>query len=243
MTILILDYSVDRSETAAIRRWLPGQAAVTSYFVDADFVFPADLELCRFTHIIHSGSALSILKELPFTAMVVRLIRDACDAGIAQMGICYGHQLLCKALVGAHAVRSATRGLEVGWTEVDFSEDARAALGVAARERVWQHHFDEVTCVPPGAEVMATNGQSEIQAFIDGGRKLFGVQFHPEFDRSAGNRIFGQMSDDLAVHGYDVDAMLRTGPTLDTGPVFFGFFLGILITSRESQLCGGVSLP
>ncbi len=225
MNILVLDYSVDRTETAAIRRWLPQRAAVTSCFVDTDFRLPDGAELGGFTHIVHSGSALSILDEAPFEETITALIRDACVRGIAQMGICYGHQLLCKTLAGRDAVRASPKGLEAGWCEVDFSDSGRAWLGVARRERVWQHHFDEVTRVPPGAEVMATNPHTEIQAFIDQGRRLLGVQFHPEFDKKEGNLIFSSLSDELRTHGYPPEQMVQGGPSLDAGRVFFDFFL------------------
>jgi GMP synthase (glutamine-hydrolysing) len=225
MNILILDYSVDRTETAAVRRWLPQRAAVTSCFVDADFRLPVGSELGRFTHIVHSGSALSILEDAPFEETIAALIRDACVRGIAQMGICYGHQLLCKTLAGRDAVRASPKGLEAGWCEVEFSDSGRARFGVTRRERVWQHHFDEVTRVPPGAEVMATNSHTDIQAFIDQDRRLLGVQFHPEFDREEGNQIFSSLSDELRTQGYSPEHMVQGGPSLETGRIFFDFFL------------------
>jgi GMP synthase (glutamine-hydrolysing) len=225
MNILILDYSVDRTETAAIRRWLPLRAAVTSYFVDADFRLPDDADLAGFTHVLHSGSALSILDEAPFEETIAALIRDACVRGIAQMGICYGHQLLCKTLAGRDAVRASPKGLEAGWCEVDFSDSGRAWLSVARRERVWQHHFDEVTRVPPGAEVIATNSHTEIQAFIDQERRLLGVQFHPEFDKEEGNQIFSSLSDELRTHGYQPEGVITGGPSIEAGTIFFDFFL------------------
>ena len=59
--ILILDYSVDRSETGSIKRWLPEDSNVSSLFIDTAESFPDDLINHDFTHVIHSGSALSIV--------------------------------------------------------------------------------------------------------------------------------------------------------------------------------------
>ena len=64
--ILILDYSVDRSETGSIKRWLPEDSNVSSLFIDTAESFPDDLINHDFTHVIHSGSALSIVETAPF---------------------------------------------------------------------------------------------------------------------------------------------------------------------------------
>jgi GMP synthase (glutamine-hydrolysing) len=151
------------------------------------------------------------------------------------MGICYGHQLLCKTLAGRDAVRASPKGLEAGWGEVEFSDSGRARLGVARRERVWQHHFDEVTRVPPGAEVIATNSHTEIQAFIDQERRLLGVQFHPEFDKEEGNQIFSGLSDELRTHGYQPEGVITGGPSIDAGTIFFDFFLRTLNSSGSAK--------
>jgi GMP synthase (glutamine-hydrolysing) len=224
MKILILDYSVDRSETAAIRRWLPADAQVSAFFIDTASSFPGDLADADFTHVIHSGSARSIVADAPFTAKAVAFIRRARDKGIWQMGICYGHQLLCRALVGAHAVRKSPNGLEAGWGSVEFIDHAPRRLGVRPVETVWQHHFDEVVELSAGSELLATSRHSLIQAYVNDGQRLLGTQFHPEFDRDAGNAIF--MDDkSLAKHGYDAAEIVKGGPSLDAGAVFFGFFL------------------
>ncbi len=65
--MLILDYSTDRSEALAIRQWLPEGAQITSLFIDTKESFPDDLVGRGFTHVIHSGSALSINNEASFT--------------------------------------------------------------------------------------------------------------------------------------------------------------------------------
>ena len=65
--ILILDYSTDRSETPNIKRWLPLDSDVSSIFIDSGTSFPSDLIKDDFTHVIHTGSALSITETAPFT--------------------------------------------------------------------------------------------------------------------------------------------------------------------------------
>jgi GMP synthase (glutamine-hydrolysing) len=222
--ILILDYSTDRLETPNIKHWLPAEAQVTALFIDSEVSFPDDLIERGFTHVVHSGSALSVTKTAPFTSKAVAFIQNSRDAGIPQMGICYGHQLVCKALVGNHAVRSSPKGMEAGWGQVRFEEKGMELLGVREREVVWQHHFDEVTQIPAGSELLAMNAHSEIQAYVNFDQHLLGTQFHPEFDREAGNEIYLSDRKLLEKNGYNVDEMVKSGPSFETGNVFFGFF-------------------
>jgi GMP synthase-like glutamine amidotransferase len=102
----------------------------------------------------------------------VALIRRSLDLGVPVMGICYGAQVLARALGG-----SSRRGEypECGWTEV-FSSDARLCP-----PGYWgQMHHDVI--VP--AETSSVIGWSEAgpQGFIDDslGARAIGWQFHPE---------------------------------------------------------------
>ena len=225
--ILILDYSTDRLETPNIKRWLPTDARKTALFIDTEESFPDDLIEHGYTHVIHSGSALSITKPAPFTEKAVAFIQKARNAKVAQMGICYGHQLVCRALVGKHAVRSSPKGMEAGWKAVRFDKNAMMTLGVRESEVVWQHHFDEVTEIPAGSELLATNEHTQIQAYVNYEGRLFGTQFHPEFDMENGNDIYLRDRKLLEENNYAVDEIVKGGPSLDSGIVFFGFFFQI----------------
>ena len=221
--ILILDYSTDRLETPNIKRWLSAEAQVTALFIDTEESFPDDLLERGFTHVIHTGSALSITKPAPFIQRAVTFIQKARDNGIAQMGICYGHQLVCKALIGGHAVRSSPNGLEAGWGKVAFNDKGKELLGVRESEVLWQHHFDEVTELPEGSQLLATNPHSKIQAYVNFEQHLLGTQFHPEFDRETGNHLYLEDKQLLEKNGYNVNEMIKGGPSFETGKVFFGF--------------------
>lgn len=223
--ILILDYSVDRSETSAIKYCLPVNSDVSALFIDTEQSFPDDLINSDFTHVIHTGSALSITQDAPFTDKAVNYIQKARDKGLAQMGICYGHQLVTMALVGKHAVRSSLKGLEAGWKDVTFVNSSRRILGVRKNETVWQHHFDEVIELPIGSELLAKNSHTSVQAYINYTQRLLGVQFHPEFDKEAGDKLFLNDQGLQQDNDYDVNEMIKRGPSFDVGKVFFSYFL------------------
>ena len=97
-------------------------------------------------------------------------LRDAVNDGMPVLGICFGGQLLARALGGS--VAPAPRG-EIGWTAV--WSDRPTLVG----DGPWfQFHYDRWV-VPPGAvEIARTPAAS--QAFIVG--RSLAVQFHPELD-------------------------------------------------------------
>lgn len=225
MKILVLDYSLEKIEAPAIERWLPRDSQVTSLFIDLEQDVPDDLTDIGYTHIIHSGSSLSINEPAPFTDKVVNFIQEARIKGIPQMGICYGHQLICRALVGKHAVRSSPNGFEVGWRNVLINESSADLFGIGRSETVWQHHFDEVIELPPASELLATNAHTDIQAYVNYEQRLFGTQFHPEFDRDTGNEIYLQDRELLEKYGFNVEDIIAGKPSIETGNIFFRFFV------------------
>jgi GMP synthase (glutamine-hydrolysing) len=223
--VLILDYSVDRSETAVIRRWLVPKAEVASLFIDTAESFPDHLIKEAYTYVIHTGSALSITQPAPFTPKAVKYIRDLVQKRTPQMGICYGHQLICLALLGPQSVRKSPLEFEAGWREVSFLVDSFQIPSVSKSETLWQNHFDEVVELPEESQIIATGEHTQIQAYINTELRLFGTQFHPEFDREKGNEAFLKDRELLAKHGFNVDEIIKTGPSIESGKVFFNFFL------------------
>lgn len=223
--ILILDYSVRRSEAALIRRWLPEDARVTSLFIDSAESFPDQLVERDYTCVIHSGSELSVTEAAPFTQKAVNYIQGLKDRHIPQMGICYGHQLICRSLLGPHAVRKSSQGLEAGWCAVSFIHNTLRIPGISKTETLWQHHLDEVIDLPEGSHLIATNSHTRIQAYVHTELRLFGTQFHPEYDRKKGNEFFLEDRGLLEAHDYHVDEIIKQGPSIESGKIFFNFFL------------------
>lgn len=223
--VLILDYSVDRKETANIKSCFSKKVSVSSLYIDTAASFPDDLITENFSHVIHTGSALSIIKTSPFESKAISYIRELRNMGVWQMGICYGHQLICKALVGEHAVRFSPNGFEVGWGDVNFTEPAIVALGIHEKERVWQHHFDEVIGLPVESEIWASNSHCQIQGYINYEQRLLGTQFHPEFDEESGNNYFLEDRDFLENNNVKVNELIKGKPSFDSKKLFFDFFL------------------
>jgi len=97
--------------------------------------------------------------------------------GVPVLGICYGMQILGRAL-GATIDRSERR--EYGLAELDCDRESPLFAGLDAREPVWMSHGDSMHDLPPGARGLATSAGSPVCAFAEPARRVFGLQFHPE---------------------------------------------------------------
>jgi GMP synthase (glutamine-hydrolysing) len=97
--------------------------------------------------------------------------------GAPVLGICYGHQLMARALGGEV---SATGQREYGATELQMIEPGTLLGDLGEREPVWMSHGDAVTRAPDGFRVTARTDAIPIASMEDPDRGLFSVQFHPE---------------------------------------------------------------
>ena len=99
------------------------------------------------------------------------------ELGVPVLGICYGHQLMARALGGEVA---ATGQREYGGTHLHVEPSGRLLQDLAPEEQVWMSHGDAVTRAPEGFRVTSRTEQIPIASMEDPQRGLFAVQFHPE---------------------------------------------------------------
>ena len=99
------------------------------------------------------------------------------ETGVPTLGICYGFQAMTQALGGTVA-RTDLR--EYGRTALTVNTDSLLFAGLPAEQQVWMSHGDSVTTAPEGFVTTASTAGAPVAAFEDTGRRLFGVQFHPE---------------------------------------------------------------
>ena len=70
-------------------------------------------------------------------------------------------------------------------------------------------HAQTVLKLPPGAKLLAKNEFEPHQAFVLDGH-IWGVQFHPEFNRGITCSYIEGDRESLTRQGWDVDALLRS---------------------------------
>ena len=97
-------------------------------------------------------------------------IKHAVESNKPVLGICFGGQLVARAL-GGSVTRAAKP--EIGWTYI-WSEEP----GLVSNGPWFQFHYDQ-WLLPAGVKEIARNPVSS-QAFVV--NKTLGVQFHPELD-------------------------------------------------------------
>ena len=103
------------------------------------------------------------------------------------LGICYGHQMIAQTLGGDV---NTGKEREYGRKMVKLNLASPLFEGLEEEERAWMSHFDEVKILPEGFEIIGNTDICDIAAYQNLGKKIFGVQFHPEVIHTPnGNKV------------------------------------------------------
>jgi GMP synthase (glutamine-hydrolysing) len=105
------------------------------------------------------------------------------DLGIPVLGVCYGMQLMVQQLGGS--VVAAGRA-EYGKAPLYLDDPTDLLTNVAEGSTMWMSHGDSVSSLPEGFVRLAHTDNTPDAAVAHHGRRLYGVQFHPEVVHSAG---------------------------------------------------------
>lgn len=98
------------------------------------------------------------------------------NLGIPILGICYGFQVMAKALGGEV---TKTGKSEFGRTTLN-ARDSKLFAGSPLTQLVWMSHGDAVTKTPEGFQICAETSDTQVAAFENATGQLAGVQYHPE---------------------------------------------------------------
>ena len=124
--------------------------------------------------VILSGGPASVYE--PGAPQLPSWLLERMGDDLPVLGICYGMQLLARALGGA--VDPADRR-EYGPATIAIRDQSTDLfVGLPPTLDVWMSHGDHLSAPPPGFDVIARSGNSPIAAMVRGG--LVGIQFHPE---------------------------------------------------------------
>ena len=146
-----------------------------------------------------SGSQYDAMADAPWVLRLVEFVGKAVASGkVRIMGVCFGHQILARAL--GSEVRVAPGGREAAVDIVELNDEGKRVFGLekmVSREsfivnrptspssnqtqpqRIQHMHRDEVASLPEGAILLGYSAKCPIQAYYKPGHYI-AVQGHPE---------------------------------------------------------------
>jgi GMP synthase-like glutamine amidotransferase len=191
---LILQYDAD-APAGLVSAWLEDHGAEQDvYRIDGD---GANRDPRAYDLIVSLGSAAAAYDDTVSWVPGQRaMLREAVKADVPVLGVCFGSQLLARAL-GGEALRASRA--EVGWVSIRTRDAALIAGGP------WfQWHYDTFT--PPAGAVVLADSPAGPQAYTFG--RSLGVQFHPEVTSEIVEGWVSVAGDQLARLGLDPGRLL-----------------------------------
>jgi len=159
-----------------------------------DKVFPSDPgaemptggALGDYDGVAWTGCSLTVFEDIPEVRAQLDFARAVFAAGTPQFGSCWAAQIAVVAAGGL--VQANPNGREMGIArKIQLTPVGRGHPLYAGKADVFDgfiSHVDEITHLPPGAEHLAANAFTRVQAVsvIYGGGTFWGLQYHPEYD-------------------------------------------------------------
>ena len=162
-----------------------------------------------FSAVIVTGSGAMVTDRADWSEASAAWLREAAQAGMPILGICYGHQLLAHALGGEVDYHPA--GREMGTIDLqlhDAAQDDPLFAGLPSTFAAQATHLQTVTRAPEGATVLARSVHDACHAFR-WGDAAWGVQFHPEFSATHMRGYVQARGEALASEGTCARALAR----------------------------------
>jgi len=194
------------------------------YVADANESLPAGLELAGYDGVVLGGSGLNIPggEDDPRVQRQIQFARNVFEAKVPFLGSCWGLQVATVAAGGV--VATSWRGPEKGFArKIRLSLEGRGSLFFEGKTDVFDSpvfHYDEVTHLPSGSTILATNSHCAVQAATinHAGGTFWGVQYHPEFDLHHVAGLINYYAESLIKEGFyaDIDAARQHANLLQT---------------------------
>ncbi len=179
---------------------------------DADAALPKGAELAQYDGIAWTGSSLTVFEPGPAVTPQVEFARAAFEAKVPSFGSCWAAQIAVVAAGGTCARNPKGREMFLA-RKIGLTRDGRAHQLYQDKKAIfdaWISHDDEITHLPPGAQILASNDFTHVQAVsvTYKGGDFWGLQYHPEYDLHEMARLIHCRREKLTGLGFfkDVDA-------------------------------------
>ena len=164
-------------------------------------------ELSDYSAVIITGSHSMVTDCEPWSERLLSYIKTMHETKLPTLGVCYGHQLMAKALGGEIGLHP--EGPQAGSTEVTLTEEGKQdqLLGLSPEAfKVNAGNSQRITQLPTEAVVLAGNDFEPHQA-VRFGEMMWGLQFHPEFNRRITCAYIDRMVAMLNKHQHEIEAI------------------------------------
>ncbi len=140
-----------------------------------------------------SGSKCAVYEDHPWLPPLFSFIQKLHAAAAPPLaGICFGHQAIAQALGGK--VEKSEKGWGVGRHSWRMNGKCEWIKAPPDELRLLVSHQDQVTTMPPGAEVLAASDFCPYSVFRMGGH-IFSIQGHPEFSQAFVEALLDQRTE------------------------------------------------
>ena len=159
------------------------------------------------TALVITGSHAMVTERQEWSETFSGWLARVVTLGVPVLGICFGHQLLAQALGGT--VGDHPGGGEFGTVTVQVTDNACSDPlfgGLPNMFPAQLFHRQSVLHLPPGAQVLATSPREPHQV-VRFAERVWGVQFHPEFDEEIMADYLTFSREKLIEYGFDPVAL------------------------------------
>jgi GMP synthase (glutamine-hydrolysing) len=170
-----------------LRRHAPNAATDILFPSDPGSALPQGAALDQYDGVAWTGCNLTAYDEHDVRVRrQIELARAIYEAGTPSFGSCWAAQIAVQAAGGT--VRASPKGREMGIArKVRLTPEGRAHPMYVGKPSVFDafiSHVDEVTHLPQGALVLASNDFSYVQSVCVNHRNgtFWAPQYHPEYD-------------------------------------------------------------
>jgi len=184
---------------------------------------------------IITGSKAGVYEDHDWIAPLSNWVKEADQAKVKVLGICFGHQLIAHALGGK--VEVSSKGWGMGVRSLFTIPDSPFSQPLPKYLDLIYSHKDQVIALPPGASNFLSDNFCPHAGFTMG-RHIVTFQGHPEFNAIYSERLLSRRAECIGEPTYSRGiASLRQG----TDAIFIGRLILDFILPERIQLIDEMS--